>query len=442
MNCQELSFKICNLIEDYNEYEYKIQQIIQREREASDQSWIITEQELEHSNEVKVQEINTLLNNLYKKAPNESFNFYDTPLSVYKNCININLKTYLFSYQDALEIDFYEEELSQLNEPEEYRILKDKTGTSHYYHKLLNNKRNFDISLKRKIELIESKIQKLGYQIEDKNIIKKEFNNSIINYTFLNDFIKITSNSNGVKEAPFISLYNNEILTIKTLLKNEISENLLILDSINKKIYLDLIVSKIKIHPFSKFDFKILNNWLKEYNEQIGDFPNFNNSKLYIDLNSFYELSKYNSKESKKVLELQKEFFKYAAHLSNNEILNFMNQYTKNEEQQSVKPHTLDYNKNIFQSLEAEDWFNNTLEELGAIDEDKRKGTGLQAKANAIFRNKNCKENIFKYNLYLKTYIEFLNIEYQADIKSDSRLSDGNSYIDKIEGIINSYLNL
>lgn len=103
-------------------------------------------------------------------------------------------------------------------------------------------------------------------------------------------------------------------------------------------------------------------------------------------------------------------------------------------------PKKSDYNTKIFKSRETEDWFRDTLLEMNAITNANIAYRGLPAVANAIFRNKLCKENIFKTRVYLKDYIGYLNDEFNANIKSDKSLSNGQNFEIDVQTIIKQFI--
>lgn len=272
MNCSVLSFKICKEIEDYISISGYMQEEIMREREIDFTNSISKELDFEEYEKKMSEKINSLLNTLYQKSKEEGFIFFDAPLSVYKVYIKNAHKAYFKINIDATEIEFYKDELMLLNQPEKQRVLIDEYGYKVDYHYLLKYKRNFEISLKRKKEFINSKI-------------------------------------------------------------NSYSNNLI------------------------------------------------------------------------------------------------------NTAQKPIE----DYNKEIFISKEAEDWYNHTLNELNALDENKKATNKFSAKANSIY--KVAKNNIFNFELSLKKYIEFLNEVYSLNQKYYDKLSDGKNYDNKVNELFDSYLN-
>ncbi|MCX7550890.1 hypothetical protein [Xanthomarina sp. F2636L] len=102
---------------------------------------------------------------------------------------------------------------------------------------------------------------------------------------------------------------------------------------------------------------------------------------------------------------------------------------------------TIQYKSSIFLNQEAQEWFNNTLQELSAINVNNKPERSFQAICNAIFRDEKCKSIIFKNRLLLKNYITFLNDEYKAGIKSKSNLSNPQIYSIDVSDLINIYQN-
>lgn len=101
----------------------------------------------------------------------------------------------------------------------------------------------------------------------------------------------------------------------------------------------------------------------------------------------------------------------------------------------------INYNDKLFISREAQKWFEDTLLELNAINDNNMAKKGFQAKANAIYKNVECKTVIFKYGILLKEYINYLNRDFSAGIKSDNKLSDDLIYITRVEELIELYQN-
>ncbi|MGE8434812.1 hypothetical protein [Chryseobacterium joostei] len=90
----------------------------------------------------------------------------------------------------------------------------------------------------------------------------------------------------------------------------------------------------------------------------------------------------------------------------------------------------------LFVSEEAKNWFMDTLEWMG-ISPGK---SGFNAKLNAIYSNKNCKETIFRYELSLKDYIDYINFVFPNSIKNNTKMSDPSRHESKVDQLIKIYL--
>lgn len=292
-------------------------------------------------------------------------------------------------------------------------------------------------------------------------------------------FCSLLNNQNILKKMPALVVQGN-LESCVTNIKSDVLKDLLKLDNYKINVYLDLKLNKIKKQDYLKgFSSKKIERWLEYFKVELDDILAFNvDSDSFQDLVGGYYLNhNIESVDDDKIedykiaKESQVDFLYYFLNYYANQLVTFLeskkvnelninrdfiskdfneDQLLFNNDQSGKKNEKIKknnnsnlktYNRYIFKSKEAETWFNNTLEELGAIDENKKKAKGLQAKADALFKNLKCKDNIFKYNLLLKTYISFLNKEYRAKIKSDSRLSDGGYHQDKIQELISSYLN-
>lgn len=109
----------------------------------------------------------------------------------------------------------------------------------------------------------------------------------------------------------------------------------------------------------------------------------------------------------------------------------------KNNRPKSIT--SLSFNDEIFRTIEAQNWFNETLINMGALGRDsnpiKRR---FQPVCSAIFYLEECKTNILKYNLELQYFIAFLNKEYKTTIKS--KLSSGINHESEVENHLEKYI--
>jgi len=112
----------------------------------------------------------------------------------------------------------------------------------------------------------------------------------------------------------------------------------------------------------------------------------------------------------------------------------------KTESEDNKHKQSTPLNENIFRNYEAQTWFHNTLIEMGAINEDNKAQKGVfQTRCQAIFSISECKNKIFKSQLKLKDYIDYLNAVYSAKITNNSRLSDGYKYKVDVKGYLNLF---
>lgn len=93
------------------------------------------------------------------------------------------------------------------------------------------------------------------------------------------------------------------------------------------------------------------------------------------------------------------------------------------------------YKSNIFRNQEAENWFNEKLEEFGVSNGNR----GFGAVIAAIFRDNDCKKHILKVNLTQKAYIEYLNERFNKRMNS-TNLSNSDNYANEIEKHIKLYI--
>jgi hypothetical protein len=155
-----------------------------------------------------------------------------------------------------------------------------------------------------------------------------------------------------------------------------------------------------------------------------------------------YELDVFNNPNKNRVLTCDYNNFNYSKYLIKNvdfkialnRKIEFIEQCineVKNKKQ---------FNSNIFRSMDSQNWFNNTLFELNAIDKSNKPLRGFPAKCSAIFSNKKCKNYIFKYYLSITEYINYLNNNFKAQIKSKNKLSAGNKHEYEVYRLIKTYI--
>ena len=104
------------------------------------------------------------------------------------------------------------------------------------------------------------------------------------------------------------------------------------------------------------------------------------------------------------------------------------------------KPTTpLPFNDKIFRTMEAQNWFYDTLNKMGAIeDHNKPIRRKFQPICSAIFYSISCKKHILKYGLKLQDLINFLNKEFKTKIKT--KLSVGHLHEDEVSKNIEKFI--
>jgi hypothetical protein len=95
----------------------------------------------------------------------------------------------------------------------------------------------------------------------------------------------------------------------------------------------------------------------------------------------------------------------------------------------------LDFEKDIFRSLKAQHWFYETLETLGVANGGYRFNTII----GEIFRNQNCKESIFSYNLSQQEYIKYLNKKFNKTMNATGLRKETN-HESRVDALIKVFM--
>jgi len=130
----------------------------------------------------------------------------------------------------------------------------------------------------------------------------------------------------------------------------------------------------------------------------------------------------------------------------NLEVLKFlkkeMNKITGSKEEKVYKPKSttpLPFNDRIFRTMESQNWFYDTLNKMGAIEDyNKPIRRKFQPICSAIFYSISCKKHILKYGLKLQDLINFLNKEFKTKIKT--KLSVGHLHEDEVSKNIEKFI--
>mgnify|MGYP003675137502 CR=1 FL=1 len=170
------------------------------------------------------------------------------------------------------------------------------------------------------VEFLESKKPKPNTQA-----VIPPTNNKPFKDEYLIAFCKEISNERAIKETSFMQLYDYGITHYGPYLESEITENLLLLDKDKKEDYLNYVLDKISKTPYANIPEDFIDKWLKEYNADISEFPNFTNKKLNEDLETYYQgLHHTTHQEQHHLLSIQIDFYCYPAMLEVKKIVAFI----------------------------------------------------------------------------------------------------------------------
>lgn len=248
---------------------------------------------------------------------------------------------------------------------------------------------------------------------------------------------------NLTKEHNYFKYYHSVLLPYISKVKEEVQETILKLDSVKIPLYIDKTIAEIESSGFQNTSLNELDKYVAEYNIDVKKLPEVDNPKLkeILSTKDFRQEMPY--KEFSQIEFIQEKFYRYALRKETIKLLGYLKELQnayQNSKNNTIKIEKVySYSNTIFTSIEAQQWFQNTLGELNAIDENNKARSGFQAKANAIFCNSTCKKVIFKYGVLLKDFIVFLNKEYKAGIKAKDKLSDGLNHSTAVENLIQLY---
>ena len=246
---------------------------------------------------------------------------------------------------------------------------------------------------------------------------------------------------NLTKEHNYFKYYHSVLLPYISKVKEEVQETILKLDSVKIPLYIYKTIAEIESSGFQNTSLNELDKYVAEYNIDVKKLPEVEN----IDLNDMLSFNiphlQKSYQEFSEIEFIQEKFYRYALRTETIKLLGYLKELQnayQNSKNNTIKTEKV-YSNTIFTSIEAQQWFQNTLEELNAVDENNVAKKGFSAKANAIFRNKDCIDTIFKYQVLLKNYIAYLNKAYQAKIKNPDKLSSGINHASKVEELIKLY---
>jgi len=193
---------------------------------------------------------------------------------------------------------------------------------------------------------------------------------------YLDYFCKELANDNLIRDNAFSHIFELGILHLVPYLQDEIRENLISLDSIKQKLYIDIVKNQLKDTPFFNYPETSINHWLKKYDAKIEDFPIFNEGQLFKDLNKFAYWQLLSEKEHLHLEDLQFDFFFYGAMLEAKKMIAFIDELVNPKKAIEIKqiknikkPNSFTYKHNTKQLSQLTD-FMNTLKKNKFITND------------------------------------------------------------------------
>lgn len=265
---------------------------------------------------------------------------------------------------------------------------------------------------------------------------------------YLEAFCKEISNERDIYKSTFIQCYDFGIKSFTEFLKNEITENLLVLPSEKIKPYLNYVGDKIKKIPYFGTDKAVIDKWITKYNIVDIEFPFLENDDVNKLITNYINNHLWNDKERALMEEIQLDFFYYASMKEANDIISFMDKLSINEtksnriiEKRSEINSTFNvFEKeselsSIFKSSDAFNTFNSLLDNFD-INLSNVKKRGTQAKLNAIWGCPSSKKAIFKEHSELNEYVKYLNENLKTKYNSRT-MSDGSKYHSSIKEWLN-----
>lgn len=185
------------------------------------------------------------------------------------------------------------------------------------------------------IAFLESKKNKEIKELDSELNIPKPYKE-----IYLDEFCKSVSNERVILKTPFFRVYDFEILHFKEHLKTEIIENLSVLTESNKIGYIEYVIHRLGKTPYvnnEAIHLNYLDKWMKEYNTNIEEFPDFKNQKLIADLNKSYDEFHNSHQDQFFIEDIQIDFYCYACMLEVEKMIDFVKSKTETKKEGTVE---------------------------------------------------------------------------------------------------------
>ncbi len=354
MLSEKINILLHNSIKSYRDEIIPVEEDIVALQDLYDDSWIALDFEIAEKRRELISKIDGLFNDLYKQSIKDSFYFFDCPLKTYKKIYKNRLDKFLENYIDADEKDFIEEELIQISQPDKYRFIYYNNSKVSYKY-FVKDEQKFKITIQKKKDFLYERANQLGWYVinnidsksmgldnialfNDPQIMFKKIkqkNEEIIDNTrnekklsfnnqYLEIFINTLNNESIIKETCFSLIYKNTIIHYTSYLKQEILENFLSFSLDKKIIYFNYLLERLIETDAYYVSSSSIDKWMLKYNVSLLEFPDFRNEKLIEDLSLYYNNRFSTEKERDFVLDIQIDFYWYAAMLEINKIIDFI----------------------------------------------------------------------------------------------------------------------
>lgn len=257
---------------------------------------------------------------LRKLSIKENYYFFDCPFEVYKNFYEKRKMEFIENNIDVDEVDFIKRELANCDNKKNERVLE-YGSRSVKYHDFIDETYNLKKTEQKKIQFLQNKLEQLERSSKKESI---KIKSATTQNQYLEAFCKSISNERELNDTSFMQLYDYVITHFTSYLKNEISENLLSIDDHKARIYLNYVRKKISETPYFQIKDNIIDKWLKEYDVDIVNFPNFENKELDKILRAFHGGYHLTEQDSEKIWNIQIEFYVYSCMIEAKKIITFI----------------------------------------------------------------------------------------------------------------------
>lgn len=262
--------------------------------------------------------------------------------------------------------------------------------------------KNFIEDCAKIIKIITTILNKEQFYNDD-NIIEKQKKSALI--LFMDKMRDVSS----LDETPFSELYPWYFIEFTTNLKDEIINNLTLLNDAKFDLYLNWLQDKIETSYVYDPEACIIDKWIKEFNLIEDEFP-FDFNQDVSKLISSFDDTTLKPDEARKVRMIQLQFHWYAVYLEYKKIMSFISELKTNKSSGIIIPDetkpTNPYPR-IFTSIKAFEKFQNLLDEFG---------NGSENLANYSFVFHRMKRDKLIFDDFQQTQFVFFLLDFDINI--------------------------